>query len=60
MGCMCMECKYATVVTDNHGKYHRICVRAESLDFLRSVSTAWGECDDGEIETDESEGAYDV
>ena len=59
MGCMCMECKYADIVTDSRGAYHRICTKCESPMFLNTVSTAFGCCEYGAIELDESEGADD-
>jgi hypothetical protein len=53
-----MECKHNDIVTDNYGKQYRICLFRESEYFLKPVSTAFGHCCFGEIET-ESEGADD-
>lgn len=57
MGCMCMDCKHNDIVRDNHDNLHRICTCAESKYFLTKVYTVWGECDSGEIDMGESEGA---
>ena len=55
MGCMCMECRHNDIITDSHGKQHRICTRRESEYFLKEVSTAFGECDVGEVESEGGE-----
>ena len=55
IGCMCIECMHNEIVQDNHDNLHRICTRCESEYFLKEVSTAFGECDFGEVDTDESE-----
>ena len=55
MGCMCMECKDNDIITDSHAKQHRICTRCESEYFLQKVSTAFGECNVGEVDMRESE-----
>lgn len=49
-GCMCLECKYTDIVTDNHGKHHNICTCAESEYFLKPVDIIWCECDHGEVD----------
>lgn len=57
MGCMCMECKHLKVVRDNHDDTHSICGCVESEAFLKPLDIAYGECDAGEVETeDESNG----
>lgn len=56
MGCMCMDCKHNDIVRDNHDNLHPICTCAESENFLKPISYIWGECDSGEVETEESEG----
>ena len=53
MGCMCMDCKYREIVTDNHDNLHGICVCAESENFLTKVF--WEDCDFGEVDMEESE-----
>ena len=53
MGCMCMECKHLKVVRDNHNDTHSICICAESEAFLKPVDIAFGECDVGEVETED-------
>lgn len=56
-GCMCADCKHNDILRDNHGELHRICTRCESEYFLQKVSTAFGECDHGEVDWGESEDA---
>jgi hypothetical protein len=53
MGCMCMECKYSEVLSDNHDCLLRVCVCRESEYFLHTVSTAFGECDFGIVDDEE-------
>ncbi len=55
MGCMCMECKHSDIVRDNHDGVHQICTCVESAEFLKPVSTAFGECDAGEVETEDED-----
>ncbi len=55
MGCMCMDCSYNDIVRDNHGELHCICTCCESEDFLKEVSIAFGECDFGKVDVEESE-----
>lgn len=55
MGCMCMDCKHNDIVTDNHNNHHYICTRCESEYFLKSIDLFWGECDFGEVESEDTE-----
>lgn len=56
MGCMCMECKYADVLTDNHDKLFRICVCRESDNFLHELEIAFDNCECGVVDDYEEEG----
>ena len=49
-GCMCLECKYAEVLTDNKERYHNICVCQESDNFLKEVEIAFDSCEYGRID----------
>lgn len=49
-GCMCMECKYYDVVTDNHDNHVAICVCRESENFLHELSIAFDNCDFGIVD----------
>lgn len=53
--CKCCECKYCDVLEDNHHRLHRICVCAESENFLKRVSILWDECNDGKKESEEED-----
>ena len=53
---LCIECRFGEIVTDNHGKHHRICACAESVNFLALVES-YDACHFFETEKDESEGA---
>ena len=46
----CSECKYATIVEDSQGKFHAVCVKVDSPDFLSVVSFLFGGCTEGEQE----------
>ena len=50
MGCMCMECKYYDVVTDNHENLVAICLCRESENFLHELSIAFDNCDCGIVD----------
>lgn len=55
MGCMCLECKHTDIVRDNHDVPHPICVCAESENFLKRADYICGECDAGEVETEDED-----
>lgn len=50
MGCMCMECKFYDVVTDNHDDLHSICTCRESENFLTEIEIAFDNCDLGIVD----------
>lgn len=50
MGCMCLECKYYDVVSDNHGELVAICVCRESENFLHQLHVAFDNCDFGIVD----------
>lgn len=41
----CIDCKHAYPLKDNRGKYHSICICAESDAFLHPVSLVFVGCD---------------
>lgn len=49
-GCMCLECKYYDVVTDNHENTVAICVCRESENFLHELEIAFDNCDFGIVD----------
>lgn len=55
MGCECLRCKHADVVTDNHEEHHSICICRESENFLKPISIVWDSCEHGEVERYEEE-----
>lgn len=46
----CLGCRYSTVITDSKGKYHHICTKVESPEFMEPVDYIFGHCDKGEPE----------
>lgn len=55
MGCMCAECKYYDVASDNHGELVDICVCRESENFLHQLQIAFDNCDFGIVDDYEEE-----
>lgn len=49
---LCLDCRYATVITDSKGKHHSICTRVESQKFMEPVDYIFESCDEGEPEED--------
>ena len=50
MGCMCAECKYNDVISNNHDELVRICTCKESEKYLKHVHIAFDDCDHGEVD----------
>lgn len=55
MGCMCMECKFREVITDNHKNLLSICVCRESDYFLNELSAAFDNCELGVVDDSDEE-----
>lgn len=52
MGCMCMECRFATVIEDENGKMLSVCSNRKSDNFLVELDIAFDNCEVGMIDGD--------
>ena len=50
MGCMCMECIYEEILTDNNGHLFAICTHRKSDKFLKELEHAFDNCELGIID----------
>ncbi len=53
MGCMCYECRFSTIVTDNHDELVSVCIHRESDNFLKELDNPFDNCEIGEIDDED-------